>query len=280
MITGTAVRHLQEKDADSAVSNPSYEPIITQAKHYYIKKYLAELAQDQTPERALELAHQDTKDKIEAGVFDTRPRVSRDQTRADNLISARDTVIKDSSIVNSPDLLIGEEEPLKAGLHMIVHKKGNIPGYYRELLKESKQDPYQFMINRLISTGMLKRSDVEPIPELKLTPAGQDLLLYKPSPSRTNRALIEATLEENNEEKVAPLLELIGIDSIEGVLDVLRENAQRNNQLSGYEISQVNIDPALEEEHKQVVGEQSPYMRLNTMLPGVATAYVEQIYNV
>ncbi len=163
---------------------------------------------------------------------------------------------------------------------MITYKKGNIPEYYRELLKESKQDPYQFMINRLVSTGMLKRSDVEPIPELKLTPAGQDLLLYKPSPSRTNRALIEATLEENNEEKVAPLLELIGIDSIEGVLDVLRENAQRNNQLSGYEISQVNIDPALEEEHKQVVGEQSPYMRLNTMLPGVATAYVEQIYNV
>ena len=76
------------------------------------------------------------------------------------------------------------------------------------------------------------------------------------------------------------VLELIGVDSIEGVLDVLRENAQRNNQLSGYEISQVNIDPALEEEHKQVVGEQSPYMRLNTMLPGVATAYVEQIYNV
>ena len=280
MVLSKLLNRLQEKDADSALSNPSYEPIMTQAKQYYIQKYLAELGANQSREDAVRIAHQDTEDKILAGYFDTRPRVSRDQTRADNLISARDTVIKDPSIVNSPDLLIGEEEPLKAGLHMIVHKKGDIPGYYRELTREMKITPYEFMINRLVSTGMLKNNDTESIPERELTPAGQDLLLYKPSPSRTNRALIETTLEENNEEKVAPLLELIGVDSIEGVLDVLRENAQRNNQLSGYEISQVNIDPALEEEHKQVVGEQSPYMRLNTMLPGVATAYVEQIYNV
>ena len=280
MVLSKLLNRLQEKDADSAVSNPSYEPIMTQAKQYYIEKYLAELGQGQSREDAVRIAHQDTEDKILAGYFDTRPRVSRDQTRADNLISARGSIIKDPSIVNSPDLLIGEEEPLKAALHMIVHKKGDIPGYYRELTREMKITPYEFMINRLVSTGMLKNNDTESIPERELTPAGQDLLLYKPSPSRTNRALIETTLEENNEEKVAPLLELIGIDSIEGVLDVLRENAQRNNQLSGYEISQVNIDPALEEEHKQVVGEQSPYMRLNTMLPGVATAYVEQIYNV
>ena len=280
MVLSKLLNRLQEKDADSAVSNPSYEPIMTQAKQYYIEKYLAELGQGQSREDAVRIAHQDTEDKILAGYFDTRPRVSRDQTRADNLISARAAVIKDPSIVNSSDLLIGEEEPLKAALHMITYKKGNIPGYYRELTREMKITPYEFMINRLVSTGMLKNNDTESIPERELTPAGQDLLLYKPSPSRTNRALIETTLEENNEEKVAPLLELIGIDSIEGVLDVLRENAQRNNQLSGYEISQVNIDPALEEEHKQVVGEQSPYMRLNTMLPGVATAYVEQIYNV
>ncbi len=280
MVLSKLLNRLQEKDADSAVSNPSYEPIMTQAKQYYIQKYLAELGANQSREDAVRIAHQDTEDKILAGYFDTRPRVSRDQTRADNLISARAAVIKDPSIVNSSDLLIGEEEPLKAALHMITYKKGNIPGYYRELTREMKITPYEFMINRLVSTGMLKNNDTESIPERELTPAGQDLLLYKPSPSRTNRALIETTLEENNEEKVAPLLELIGVDSIEGVLDVLRENAQRNNQLSGYEISQVNIDPALEEEHKQVVGEQSPYMRLNTMLPGVATAYVEQIYNV
>ena len=73
---------------------------------------------------------------------------------------------------------------------------------------------------------------------------------------------------------------MTGADSVEQLLEILRQNSQRNNQTAGWEISQVNIDPTLEEEHTQVVGEQSPFMRLNTMLPGVATAYVEDTYNV
>ena len=62
--------------------------------------------------------------------------------------------------------------------------------------------------------------------------------------------------------------------------NVLRANAERNNQYSGWDISLVNIDPDLLEEHNQVVGEQSPFANPNTMLPGVATAYVEDKYNV
>ena len=132
------------------------------------------------------------------------------------------------------------------------------------------------MQTRLVSTGTLKESEVEPIPERELDPVQQDLLLNKPSPARANRALLDEYGVENIEE----LVERTGADSVEQLLEALRLNAERNNQLSGWEISQVNIDPALEEEHTQVVGEQSPFMRLNTMLPGVATAYVEEIYNV
>ena len=132
------------------------------------------------------------------------------------------------------------------------------------------------MQRRLAATGMLKSSEVEPIPERELDPVQQDLLLNKPSAARTNRAIAEEYGVENIEE----LVELTGLDSVEELRDLLRRNAERNNRTAGWEISQVNIDPTLEEEHTQVVGEQPPFMRLNTLLPGVATAYVEDTYNV
>jgi hypothetical protein len=129
------------------------------------------------------------------------------------------------------------------------------------------------MQTRLAATGMIKPSEVKPIPERELDPEQQDLLLNKPSAARTNRALL--SLEDK-----ALLVELAGARNEEELLEILRSNSQRNNQTAGWEISQVNIDPSLEEEHTQVVGEQSPFMQLNTMLPGVATAYVEDTYNV
>ena len=274
-IKGLASNRLWDETADKTTSNPMYSSIIEQATDFFNETYRAERSQGQDHITSLRLAQQETRAKINDGSFDVRPVYSRDEDRANNINSARNAIIKDNSVIDSPDLWKGEEAELKAALRYINTGKGSIPEYYR-MFPFINLTPYELMQRRLAATGMIKPSEVKPIPERELQPETQDLLLNKPSPARTNRALLDPYGVENIEE----LVELTGADSVEQLLEILRRNSQRNNQLSGYEISQVNIDPALEEEHTLVVGEQPPFMRLNTMLPGVATAYVEDTYNV
>jgi len=274
-IKGLTLERLWDENADKTTSNPMYSAIMDQATDYYTAIYRQERTQGQTHETALGLARQQTEDAINKGSFDTRPLYTRDEVRADNINSAREAIIKDNSVIDSSSFWPGEEPELKAALKYIKNGTGYIPEYYRSF-PNINLTAHELMQRRLAATGMLKSSEVEPIPERKLEPVQQDLLLNKTSPARTNRALLDPYGVENIEE----LVELTGADSVEQLLEILRQNAERNNRLSGYEISQVNIDPTLEEEHTQVVGEQPPFMRLNTLLPGVATAYVEDTYNV
>ena len=274
-IKGLTLERLWDENADKTTSNPMYSSIIDQATDYFTGVYRNERSQGQSHETAIGLAQQETQAKINDGSFDVRPIYSRNENRANNINSARNAIIKDNSDIHSESLWPGEEAELKAALKYVNTGRGNIPEYYRSF-PFINLTPYELMQTRLAATGMIKPSEVKPIPERQLDPEQQDLLLNKPSAARTNRALLDLYGVENIEE----LVELTGADSVEELLEVLRSNSQRNNQTAGWEISQVNIDPTLEEEHTQVVGEQSPFMRLNTMLPGVATAYVEDTYNV
>ena len=274
-IKGLTLERLWDENADKTTSNPMYSSIIDQATDYFTGIYRNERSQGQSHETAIGLAQQETQAKINDGSFDVRPVYSRDEDRANNINSARNAIIKDNSVINSESLWPGEQAELMAALKYINTGKGGIPEYYR-MFPFINLTPYELMQTRLAATGTIKPSEVKPIPERELDPVQQDLLLNKPSPARTNRALLDLYGVGNIEE----LVELTGADSIEELLEVLRVNTQRNNQTAGWEISQVNIDPELEEEHTQVVGEQSTFMRLNTMLPGVATAYVEDTYNV
>ena len=274
-IKGLTLERLWDENADKTTSNPMYSSIIDQATDYFTGIYRKERSLGQDHETAIGLAQQETQAKINDGSFDVRPIYSRNENRANNINSARNAIIKDNSVIYSESLWPGEEAELKAALKYVNTGRGNIPEYYRSF-PFINLTPYELMQTRLAATGMIKPSEVKPIPERQLHPEQQDLLLNKPSPARTNRALLDPYGVENIEE----LVELTGADSVEQLLEILRQNSQRNNQTAGWEISQVNIDPTLEEEHTQVVGEQSPFMRLNTMLPGVATAYVEDTYNV
>ena len=252
-----------------------WRTIYTNSLDKYNSVYRNERSQGQDHETAKDVAYKETLDYIQteqAAVLSLR---ARDETKADNINAARASIIKDNSVIYSSDFWPGEEPELKAALKYIKNGEGGLPQYYKSF-PNVNLTAYELMQTRLAATGMIKPSEVETIPERKLQPEQQDLLLNKPSAARTNRALLDPYGVENIEE----LVELTGADSVEQLLEILRQNAERNNQLSGYEISQVNIDPALEEEHTLVVGEQPPFMRLNTMLPGVATAYVEDTYNV
>ncbi len=237
--------------------------------------YRNERSQGQDHETAKDVAYKETLDYIkteQAAILSLR---ARDETKADNINAARASILKDNSVIYSSDFWQGEEPELKAALKYIKNGEGGLPQYYKSF-PNINLTPYELMQTRLAATGMIKPSEVKPIPERKLPPEQQDLLLNKPSAARTNRALLDEYGVENIEE----LVELTGLDSVEQLMNVIRMNTERNNKTAGWEISQVNIDPELEEEHTQVVGEQPPFMRLNTMLPGVATAYVEDTYNV
>ena len=271
-IKGLTLERLWDENADKTTSNPMYSSIIDQSTDYFTGVYRKERSLGQDHETAIGLAQQETQAKINDGSFDVRPIYSRNENRANNINSARNAIIKDNSVIHSESLWPGEEAELKAALKYVNTGRGDIPEYYRSF-PFINLTPYELMQTRLAATGMIKPSEVKPIPERQLDPTQQDLLLNKPSAARTNRALL-------NLEDKALLVELAGARSEEELLEILRFNSQRNNQTAGWEISQVNIDPSLEEEHTQVVGEQSPFMQLNTMLPGVATAYVEDTYNV
>ena len=271
-IKGLALERLWDENADKTTSNPMYSSIMDQATDYFNYIYRNEKTQGQDNETAIGLARQETQSKINNGAFDTRKLVERNEDRANNINSARNAIIKDNSVINSESLWPGEEYELKAALKYVNTGKGGIPEYYR-MFTFINLTPYELMQTRLAATGMIKPSEIKPIPERELDPEQQDLLLNKPSAARTNRALLSL------EDKIL-LVELAGARTQEELLEILRVNSQRNTQTAGWEVSQVNIDPTLEEEHTQVVGEQPPFMRLNTLLPGVATAYVEDTYNV
>ena len=267
-------RQTLETDGDKEKSF-KWDTIYNNAIDRYDEVYRAERSQGQSHKAAKSAALKETMAYVQTEDAAIRWLEARDETKADNINAARASILKDNSVIYSSDFWQGEEPELKAALKYIKNGEGGLPQYYKSF-PFINLTPYELMQARLAATGMIKSSEVKPIPERKLPPEQQDLLLNKPSPARTYRAL----LDDNGVENMEQLLELTNFDTVEELIEALRINAERNNQTAGWEISQVNIDPALEEEHTQVVGEQPPFMRLNTMLPGVATAYVEDTYNV
>ena len=265
-----------ETDGDKAKTT-KWDTIYNNAIDRYNAIYRKEIGLGQDHETAMDVAEKAAIDYIQTDEAAVRTLRARDETKADNINAARASILKDNSVIYSSDFWQGEEPELKAALKYIKNGEGGLPQYYKSF-PFINLTPYELMQARLAATGMIKPSEVKPIPERKLPPEQQDLLLNKPSPSRTNRALLEMYDLEN--EDLEELVNLTTANSVEELIEALRINAERNNKTAGWEISQVNIDPALEEEHTQVVGEQPPFMRLNTMLPGVATAYVEDTYNV
>ena len=275
-LDGQVTVYTEDETLDKARTNPLWIAVRQQATDVFNAKYRAERNAGQTHEVAYSLAQQETAKIIKGGTLDTFPILERDEKRANDLQQAALAVSKDRNIIFSSQPLQGEELPLKEALTYYQTGRGNIPEYYRRLASFYKNiTPYELLKHRLVTTGVLKDSDVESLPERQLSPEQQDLLLNKTSPARTLRSFASDDGEALNN-----LVAVSSYETPEELTNALRDNAERNNQYSGWDISLVNIDPDLLEEHNQVVGEQSPFANLNTMLPGVATAYVEDTYNV
>ena len=275
-LDGQVSGYTDDKTLDKARTNPLWIAVRQQATDIFNAKYRAERNAGQTHEVAYSQAMQETTKVIKSGTLDTFPILERDEKRANDLQQSALAVSKDRNIIFSSQPLQGEEVALKEALTYYQTGRGNIPEYYRRIASFYKNiTPYELLKHRLVTTGVLKDSDIEPLPERELPPEQQDLLLNKTSPARTLRSLSSI-----DEEALNKLVEVSSYETIEELINALRANSERNNQYSGIDISLVNIDPDLLEEHKQVVGEQSPWSNLNTMLPGVATAYVEDKYNV
>ena len=275
-LDGQVTVYTEDETLDKARTNPLWIAVRQQATDIFNAKYRAERNAGQTHEVADSLAKQETAKVIKGGTLDTFPILERDEKRANDLFQMSSAISKDRNIIFGSQPLQGEELPLKEALTYYQTGRGNIPEYYRKAASFYKNiTPYELMMHRLITTGVLKNSDVESLPERELPPEQQDLLLNKTSPARTLRSFASDDGEALNN-----LVAVSSYETPEQLTNVLRANAERNNQYSGWDISLVNIDPDVLEEHNQVVGEQSPFANLNTMLPGVATAYVEDKYNV
>jgi len=275
-LDGQVSGYTDDKTLDKARTNPLWIAVRQQATDIFNAKYRAERNAGQTHKIAYSQAMQETSKVIKSGTLDTFPILERDEKRANDIFQMATAISKDRNIIFDSQPLQGEELPLKEALTYYQTGRGNIPEYYRRAASFYKNiTPYELMKHRLVTTGVLKNSDVESLPERELPPEQQDLLLNKTSPARTLRSFASDDGEALNN-----LVAVSSYETPEQLTNALRANAERNNQYSGWDISLVNIDPDLLEEHNQVVGEQSPFANLNTMLPGVATAYVEDKYNV
>ena len=140
------------------------------------------------------------------------------------------------------------------------------------------------MMNRLQSTGMLDKEG-KPIPEReKLIPQLQELLLKNPSDSTTYRTI----LESEDPEWILGLLNAIhpdlGLQTIEDVQQALIDRIYSNNQSISFNtafdvddiswLRPVQIDPDLQMQWNEVVGELPTYLQFNSLLSGVATELV------
>ena len=272
-IAGQVSQYTQDATLETAKSNPLWIAVNQQAEEIYFATLEKEIEGGQSPDVAHSLAREKTKAAINSGDIDKLPVLTRDEEISNSILNTRKAYEKDNTIIASPDPLEGEEPHLKAGYKFYKHGLGDIPQYYRSLAKGSKKTPFSMLEQRLLSTGLIKNSDLVSKPEDMLEPKVKELLENKPSAGRTIRALSEI-------ESIDELLELTGYDDIEELQEDLRNNTLRNNALQGIDISQVNIDPSLIEEDSAFRGEVSFFNQYNNMLPGVATAAVEQYYNV
>ena len=272
-IAGQVSQYTQDKELEKAKLNPLWIAVNQQAEDIYFATLEKEIEGGQSVETAHSIAREKTKAAINSGDIDKLPVLTRDEETSNSIINARKAYEKDNTILASPDYLEGEEPHLKAGYKFYKHGLGDIPQYYRSLAKGSKTTAFKMLEQRLLSTGLIKNSDLVSRPEDMLEPKVKQLLENKPSAGRTIRALSEI-------ESIDELLEVTGYDNIEELQEDLRNNTLRNNALQGIDISQVNIDPSLIEEDLAFRGEVPFFNQYNNMLPGVATAAVEEYYNV
>ena len=205
-----------------------------------------------------------------------------DPNRPTDFASVRLAFTSNPKSIYSKTPVEGELTALEEAYTFASTGRGEIPILYKTLPKwkigDTTMTSHEMMMTRLKATGMLD-SEGKPITEReKLIPQLQELLLKNPSDSTTYRTILES---EDPEWMVGMLNAIhpdLRLDSVEDLQQVLINRQMMNNQNIGLmDTSWLNIpqiDPDLQMQWNEVVGELPPYLGFNTLLPGVATELV------
>ena len=195
-----------------------------------------------------------------------------------------------SEMLNQTTPWEGEESVIKESMNFINKKEVNPPSYYnayapiiKTLPDGSVGTPVNIMRYRLKSLGLIDDNGM-PLPEDSLSPE-QQLLLRKPSPSRTLRVLNGLDTEANKEifDLYSPFnsdKDLIPYDVELNLSQACRKRAQVHQRCISLDDSYrqlVEIPEDLNNEFVAQVGELPLYLQPNNLSQAAATALIEDI---
>jgi len=274
-IKGHTNKYTNENDGDK-VKTPKWINVKQQAEEDFWNLYRKAKTTGASDRVALSEAQTAVKRNIYAGEYDVRQIYTRDEEASNNLLEVKEALLKDTNLINSTEPWKGEEQHLKAGLEYLTLGKGRIPRYYYNF-PHIKIAPYELMRHRLIQTGTLKGSDLNPVPERKLDPVHQDKLLYKPNPSSTYEVIGDDSIDTEE------LIDYSNYDDSIALTTALRNEIARRNSATGVSVAwmePVEIDQGLLEELKGEVGELPFGMQPQNMPREIAKAFVSDILEV
>ena len=146
---------------------------------------------------------------LNSGEFDTFAHTEKSDISRTNLLrSHRKLINKDPNVIDSSELLEGEDEPILAAARYFSKNPNqkNLPEYFYQITRGMKISPYQYAKRRLVATGRLKDGELVFPEEKNLDAYDQEKLSYHPSDSRTYQ------VTQDNED-------------ITWMLDLLKENS-------------------------------------------------------
>lgn len=282
--------YLQGEYLSSGIKGPKLQVLEQYALPYFHQQYESLRINDkQSHGAAVSEALKLTLDKERLKAWDAAgwPGEPFDPSLRTNFKNTLNTLADDPSALFSKKPLPGELVPLEKSYIFVTTGVGEVPILYKTLPKKINGrtwDSHEHMMNRLQSTGMLDKEG-KPIPEReKLIPQLQELLLKNPSDSTTYRTI----LESEDPEWILGLLNAIhpdlGLQTIEDVQQALIDRIYSNNQSISFNtafdvddiswLRPVQIDPDLQMQWNEVVGELPTYLQFNSLLSGVATELV------
>ena len=275
-VTAAVNEKTQERDLNQAktIKWRAYEQNATRA---YNRAYTLAKGRGANDEEAATAARKAVLDGLDIGGDDDTSwsryggSIQATDARMD-LGRAKESLVKDPSLMNSDKPWSGEETAIKQAL---LTKGSVVPTYYRnfpsirKLPNGKPATPTNLMFYRLDKLGLMKEGKVK-LPEDNLPLYLQDLL-RKPNSSKSLRILFDPNYKQ----------ELMPEPSIHDLmLQRLRVGSQASQQYalidSSYR-SLVNIPSELNDEFVAQVGDLPPYLQLNNLQPEVAKAFVADV---
>lgn len=281
LITGWTNGYTLETDGKKDKST-KWRTINIQAEDLFWDTYRTEQSlPNANPALSLQRAREKVKTAIFNGELNEFPVLSYNSKEKDEGLAIIKNVQNNPELLNSSEPWEGEQPYLKSALRYYSTGQGAVPNIYRALVRKADGGTgFEIMQRRLKNVGLINNIG-KPIPERKLSPALQDLLLYKPNPSKTLQVLDGAEIEEEQKVELEDLLK-INNQAID-LKTQLRNEIARRNSVTGVNVAwlePVDIDQGLSSELEQEVGTLPFAMRPENLQREVAKAFVSDLFPV